>query len=113
MSASTRENAAADAPIARPSDTIAAEETAASLRSSRCPKRTSRQSESSHRHQLHVAARLAELQPVTELPRGLFECSLTREPTSLELLGSSLDVKSLLVVQILIQPIRTEHIGES
>ena len=50
---------------------------------------------------------------MTELARGLFECSLTREPTCLELLGSSLDVKPLLVVQILIQPIRTKHVGES
>jgi len=50
---------------------------------------------------------------MTELPRGLFERCLAREPPRRELLGARLDMKPLFVVQILIESLGPEHIRES
>ena len=50
---------------------------------------------------------------MTELTRRLFERGLPREPPPLELLRARLDMKPLLVVQILIESIGPGHIRQS
>ena len=113
MSASISEKAAVQAPIARPSETIAATETTASLRSSRRPRRKSRSERFEPRQELHVAARLANCRRWPNRRVASSIAASRERPRAIEIGRARVDVKPLLVLEIVVQAIGSQQVGDT
>ncbi len=94
------EKAAVHAPIASPSDTIAANDSTASSSQEAEAEPEIAPQRLDPRQKFDVSARFAQEQAASELARRLCERGLTREARGHELVGACLDVKALLVLEI-------------